>query len=293
LEDLEPMKRWITGAVAVAAAIAVTAVLLPDRRAAAQVSPGIAAVQIGGPSIGVSVRETTAEDARTASLAAPAGVVIESVRAGSPAERSGLLAGDIVLEIDGERVRSVQHFTRLVRETAPGRTVSTAIVRGTARQTLQLTPDAGPDVATYLRDGLRLRVRPDQLRDQFRNFNFDFNPDQFLRRGVIGRPTLGVTLTPLTTQLADYFGVKEGVLVSAVESGSPAAEAGVRAGDIITAVNGRTVTGAADVIEAMRQAEAGGTVDISVTRDRKQLMLKATIPNDRPVVRSGRRGLPV
>ena len=54
--------------------------------------------------------------------------------------------------------------------------------------------------------------------------------------------TLGVTVSPLTDQLASYFGVKQGVLVSAVTSDSPAAGAGVRAGDVITAVNGQTVS---------------------------------------------------
>ena len=51
---------------------------------------------------------------------------------------------------------------------------------------------------------------------------------------------MGVSVGPLSDQLATYFGVKEGVLVSEVSSGTPAATAGIRAGDVITAVNGRT-----------------------------------------------------
>jgi serine protease Do len=283
------MKRWITGAAAAAAVFAAT-VVLPPRSASAQ-APGFLTLHGPGSAIGVTVRETTGEDAQAAKLSGPEGVVVESVRAGSPAEKAGFRVGDIVVEFDRERVRSVAHFTRVVRETPPRRTVSAIVVRGTARQTLQVIPEVTGDFTTELRDGLRLRLRGD--RDQLRSFNFDVDPEQFLRRGGLGRPTLGVTLAPLTTQLAEYFGVKQGALVSAVESGSPAAEAGIRAGDVITAVNGRAVTTAADVINALRQPEAGGSVDISVTRDRKALMLKATIPNDRPVVRSGRRGLPV
>src|SRR5688572_23616736 len=108
------MKKLITGAAAVAVVIALTFVLLPTRKATAQ-APGILTLQGPGSSIGVTVRETTAEDAKNAKLAQPAGVVIESVRSSSPAEKAGFRAGDLVVEFDGERVRGVQHFTRVVR----------------------------------------------------------------------------------------------------------------------------------------------------------------------------------
>jgi serine protease Do len=282
------MKRWISGAVATAAAIALTVVLLPTGKVSAQ-APGFLTLEGPGSSIGVTVRETTAEDVKAAKLPGPEGVVVESVRTGSPAEKAGFRAGDIVVEFDRERVRSVRHFTRVVRETPPRRTVSAVVVRGASRQTLEVVPEVTGDFTTELQDGLRFRLRDGR---ELRSFNFNLNPDQFLRRGF-ARPTLGVTVTPLTTQLADYFGVKEGALVSSVETGSPAAEAGIRAGDVITAVNGRSVTTAADVSNALQQAGVETGVDISVTRDKKQLMLKATLPNLRPQPLSGRRGLPV
>jgi S1-C subfamily serine protease len=78
-----------------------------------------------------------------------------------------------------------------------------------------------------------------------------------------------------------------------VESGSAAAAAGLKAGDVITAIDGRTVSSAADIAREVRRAQGDGGVDISVTRDRKSMMLKATIPGARPAVRSGRGGLPV
>ena len=101
---------------------------------------------------------------------------------------------------------------------------------------------------------------------------------------------LGVTVSPLTDQLATYFGVKEGVLVSAVTNNSPAANAGVRAGDVITAINGQPVSSSADLSRALRENRTE-SVDISVTREKKSLSLKATLPaRTRP---SGRGGLPV
>ena len=93
----------------------------------------------------------------------------------------------------------------------------------------------------------------------------------------------------MSDQLAGYFGVKGGALVASVGANTPAADAGLKAGDVITAIDGRGVATAADIAEALRGARAGDGVDVSVTRDRKPLMLKV-VPGQ-PA--SGRGGLPV
>ena len=74
-----------------------------------------------GSQIGVSIRDVEDDDAKAAKLPAPGGVVIEEVSEDSPAARAGMKKGDIVVEFDGERVRGVRQFTRLVQETT-GRT---------------------------------------------------------------------------------------------------------------------------------------------------------------------------
>ena len=83
-------------------------------------------------------------------------------------------------------------------------------------------------------------------------------------------------MTPLTGQLADYFGVKRGVLVSSVDVNSPAARAGLKAGDVITAINGQAVDTPSDVRRALRDAGTRGTLDLRVTREHKELTLGAT-----------------
>jgi serine protease Do len=283
------MKKWMTAAAA-AAALAALFVVMPVRPVLAQ-APGFLTLEGAGSAIGVTVRDATAEDAKAAKLGQPAGVVIESVRTGSPAEKSGFKTGDLVLEFDGDQVRSTRQFTRLVRETPPGRTVSAVVVRDGSKQTLQVAPQVTGDFVTDARDaarrGLALRVRPDARRD----FNLDVDRGAQRGRAALLRPSLGVSVAPLGTQLAEYFGVKEGALVSAVESGSAAADAGLKAGDVITAIAGRSVTTARDVTDAIRRVEPGSGVEISVTRDRKSLMLKATIPGR--ATPSGRGGLPV
>jgi serine protease Do len=283
------MKRVVVGIAVIALLAAGAQMLLPARRVEAQV-PGILTLEGPGSAIGVTVREATAEEAKAARAELPAGVIVESVRTGSPAEKAGFRTGDLVIEFDGERIRSVRHFTRVVRESPPSRGVRAIVMRGGSRQTLDVVPevtgDFRSDARELLRDGRR------QGRDLLRNFNLNVAPNLRGRRSF-DRVTLGVTVTPLTSQLAEYFGVKEGALVTAVTSGSPAAEAGLKAGDVITAIAGRTVSTAADVARQVQRAQSGEGVDIHVTRDRKSLMLKATIPGTRQQPASGRSGLPV
>jgi serine protease Do len=216
-----------------------------------------------GSSIGVTVRDQTGD--------AP-GVVIESVREGTPATRAGLRKGDVVVEFDGERTRSAQQFTRLVRETAPGRSVKMTIARDGSRQTLDITPET--------RDSITLQQFPNITADVFRGWPWG--------EGSLGtRRRMGVAVLPLSDQLATYFGVKEGVLVSEVTNGTPAASAGIQAGDIITAVNGRSVMSSADLVREVREADAGSTIEVRLTRNHKDQTVKVTLPQRRQAPAAG------
>jgi serine protease Do len=282
------MKTWVTAAVLIVMLAAMTAVA--GRPASAQDRLGRLVTIAGGPQIGVTVREVTKEDAEKAKIAQPVGVVIESVREGTPAATAGLRAGDIVIDYDGERVRSVRHFTRLVQESAPQRQVNVVVMRGTSRQTLNVVPNPADGQFSRFADDVRehVRVTPPQLP---REFNFRVDPDALQRALPNVGASLGVTVSTLTDQLAAHLGVKEGALVMSVAENSAAAAAGIKAGDVITAIDGKPVTSGADVARAIRGSRDGDAVDIAVTRDRKQLMLKATIQGPSRGLR--RSGLPV
>jgi serine protease Do len=236
-----------------------------------------------GSGIGATVRDLRPEEVTSAKLAQPGGALIEDVREGSAAARAGLQKGDIVVDFDGERVRGARHFTRLVRETPPGRGVTTSVLRAGSRRDISITPDAEDRFAFTMPDfGPALERK---LRDLPRNFTFDLEmprdwdpgvPGQGGRRVARGR--LGVTLAPLSNQLAEFFGVREGVLVSSVDTDSAAARAGVRAGDVITAVNGRDVRDAGDLTRAVRAAQDGTTLDVRLFRDKKQMDVKIALP---------------
>ncbi|HVG70724.1 MAG TPA: PDZ domain-containing protein [Vicinamibacterales bacterium] len=279
------------GASAAAAAVlsaVVTAALMMAVRPADAQEPRVVLRSFGFASIGVSIRDVTGEDAVKAKMAQPAGVYVETVTEGSPASKAGLQAGDIVVDFDGERVRSASHFTRLVQESVPNRQLAAVVVRGTSKQTLTVVPQAGGNFNVLSND---TRRRFEDLQRQLPG-DLNLRLDDAFRRGVtLNGRNLGVTVSPLSDQLASHFGVKQGVLVSTVVSNSPAAAAGVQAGDVITAVNGQSVSSSADITRALRET-SGDSVAIAVTRDRKSLSLKATLParTTRP---SGRGGLPV
>lgn len=242
------------------------------------------AVQIvsgwGGSQIGVSINDIDPADAK----AGQTGVVIEEVTDDSPAEEAGFRKGDVIVEFDGERVRSARQFARLVQETPEGRAVKATVLRDGSRQTLDITPEAGTrawggDVRLHMPDIEREVERG--LRALPRDFAFDFDWDG-APFGAWPRGRLGVRLAPLTDQLAEYFGAKAGALVSSVDTGSAAEKAGLKAGDVILAVNGRTVDSPSEVMEEIRDAEDGTALEIRVLRDRKEITLTATIERPEP-----------
>jgi serine protease Do len=236
--------------------------------------------------VGMTVRDLRAEEVAAAKLPQPGGALVQEVREGGAAARAGLRSGDIVVEFDGERVRSARHLLRLVHETPAGRTVTGVVLRAGARQQVAITPEAGDRLSMTLPDlGPALERR---LRAIPRRFPFALPPDAPLPPGAgAPRGRLGLTLAPLTPQLAAYFGVTGGVLVSSVNPDLPASQF-VKAGDVITQVNGRAVREVRDVTTIVRDAPRGATLELHVFRDRKELIVKvpladATTPRVLPV----------
>jgi len=95
--------------------------------------------------IGVRLSDVTAEQVKSYKLSKPEGAVVESVNPKSPAATAGLREKDVILEFDGEHVRSASHLTRLVTETPPARDVALVVMRDGHRTNLHLTTEAAAD----------------------------------------------------------------------------------------------------------------------------------------------------
>ncbi len=296
------MSLWKGAALAAAltAAVGIGAVVLPPSHAQTSTRVTPKAVQIlsgRGSQIGVTIRDVEESDAKTGKLAATSGVVIEEVSEDSPAAKAGLKKGDVVVEFDGERVRSVRQFTRLVRETPAGRKIQTSVMRDGQKVNLSVEPREGGSFS-YFEDGDKLSV----LRDFAGDFPFavpapakpappatpmppkpplpafpDF--DTFVWRSG---NSLGITVGDLSDQLAQYFGTKAGVLVTSVADNSAATKAGIKAGDVITSFNGTEVTSPSDLRRRLQGLQDGDEFTVGIVRDKKATTLKGKAETLRP-----------
>ena len=280
------MKVWkiaVLGA-ALAVAAGVGAALAPvahGQSGTVRVQPRAVEIRTGGGRIGVSIRDLEDADAK-AIKGATAGVLIEDVTADGPAAKAGIRKGDVLVEFDGERVRSARQVTRLVQETPAGRSVPAVLLRDGQRTTVTLTPEEGNRFSFE-----RLHELEDMARDMASRIppvpappavprapDAPRPPSVWRFDELLGRNQLGVTLQSLSSQLAEYFGVKEGVLVTSVSDDSVAARAGLKAGDVVTSFNGTAVNDASDVRRQVQDLKEGEEFTMVVTRDRKPVTLK-------------------
>ncbi len=256
-----------------------------------------------GSQIGVSIRDVEEDDAKTGKLSGSSGVVVEEVSEDSPAATAGFKKGDIVVEFDGERVRSVRQFTRLVQETPAGRKTQASLVRDGQRVNVTVEPR---ERSGFNFSGDDVRVRRDFAR-QFDDFAMAIPPAPPAppvppgRRAHPTPPTppvapafpdfqsfiwrsgnnLGITVGDLSSQLAEYFGTKDGALVTSVYDDSAAAKAGIKAGDVITSFNGAEVIDPSDLRRRIQRLESGDEFTVGVVRDKKSLTLKGKLETTR------------
>jgi len=281
------------GLVAVAAVYAPTALGQVAVAPRAERAPLARVWSLGGSQIGVTVRDVDQADVEREKLPGQWGASIEEVRSDSPAERAGLKAGDVMIEFDGERVRSARQLSRLVQETPEGRTVKAAVVRAGRRVDVDVTPDRTGSMA-YLgeagraldRVGRDLRFELEGLRelDRLRDFEFTMPPLEFSPRLRTSR--LGIQAQALTEQLGAHLGAKEGVLVTSVDPDSVAAKAGLKAGDVITAVDSSPVSSLSGLRRRLDRLDEGDAFTIAIVRDRKPMTLEGKIEDQRVRLRN-------
>jgi C-terminal processing protease CtpA/Prc len=127
-----------------------------------------------------------------------------------------------------------------------------------------------------------------RLQDRFPTERFDYRGpgDFFVWNDFARTARVGVQVQDLSGQLGEYFGTSSGALVTSVDENSPAKTAGLKAGDVITAINGQPIRTGADV--RRRLASVDGKATLTLMRDRKEMTLEVMVARD-PV--AGRRGI--
>lgn len=281
------MRTWKTAALAaallaVALGAAYTSVVYGQTRIVT--SPRAMDVfSAGGSQIGVSISDAQEGDAKAA-------VVVENVTQDGPAGKGGIKKGDIFVEFDEERVRSARQLTRLVQETPAGRKVQVSVMRDGQKLNLTVEP----------REGYGFRVFGDNVRALEKLGRWKLlpaPPAPPARPSMPTQPappvppmfpdiegfvrsfgsTLGFTVGDLPAQFAEYFGAREGALVTSVVEDSAAAKAGVKAGDVITSVNGASVSDPADLRRQIQRLDTGEEFTLGIVRDKKSMTLKGKV----------------
>ncbi len=206
----------------------------------ANTSPFVA----GGGYLGVALSDIDADRASVLKLREDRGVEVMLVEQNSPADKAGIQTGDVLLTYNGEKILGVQQLGRLVRETPPGRKVAVEYWRNGKTGKLSLVIGSLGDHNS----GVPPEFARMQGADVFNRLGFDVPNPVLLWRSSL----LGVECEAVDSQLAEYFGVKRGVLVRFVLEDSPAQKAGFKAGDVLTAVDGHPVATPRDVTASLR-----------------------------------------
>jgi serine protease Do len=237
----------------------------------------------GGGFLGVYAEDINRENMGRYHLNQVRGVGVTQVVKDSPAEKAGLRKDDVILRIDGENVTSVRKLNRLVSEMAPDHSVKVAISRGGAEQEL---------TATIGKRNNNSMVR-DLLSGDSKIWKWEgMEPKTWKWEGpLVGRDDndgdltfvlgnsrrIGVSTIQLTKQLADYFGIADGkgVLVTSVTEDGPAAKAGIKAGDVITTVDGEAIDSPGDISRVINRKK-DGDVSLTVIRNKAPQTFRVT-----------------
>ena len=234
-----------------------------------------------GAFLGVGTEDISKENMARYGMREVRGVGVTEVLKDSPAEKAGLRKDDVILRFDGESVTSVRKLTRLVNESSADQNVRLTISRGGSEQELSAT--LSKRKMDNIFSGSFPRVLRGENEDGVRVFPAPSWPPSvtggdepwvFSMGGANRR--IGVSTQSLSKQLADYFGVKDGgVLITSVSDNSPAAKAGLKAGDVITAIDGEKVTSPGDITRVLGKKETGD-VSLTVVRDKNTRTVTVT-----------------
>ncbi|HEV2446863.1 MAG TPA: PDZ domain-containing protein [Candidatus Sulfopaludibacter sp.] len=234
--------------------------------------------------LGIGVEDVDSDRARNLKLKEESGAYVTSVMPDTPAFKAGLKEGDVILEYNGQRVDGREHLIRLVRDTAPGKQVKIGLWRAGAPLTVMATVASHKVMESedgnwsFNMPSLSMPNLP-ELPHGFAMPSIDI-PKMIT---VMQNSTLGIEGESLAQQpqLAEFFGVKDGVLVKSVAKGSAAERAGMKAGDVLVRIGDTKVATSRDVAGALRYAQAGRSVNVAVVRNKKEMPLTVTIDERR------------
>ena len=251
----------------------------------------------GGSWLGVETLEVNGERAKELKLPAERGVLLGKIAPDSPASKAGLKENDVVTEINGQHVEGAMQFRRMIREIPAGRSVQLTVWHDGRTETLSVTLGRAEELRhnrVYAAPG-NFAFRMPEIPEMPELPEVAEIPDMPSTDwgGMVmgGQPRLGIDAEDLNGQLGSFFGVPEGegILVRSVNSGSPAEKAGLKAGDVITSLNGERLRSVGDLRQKLsvrhedadKDKDKGNkerTVKLGVLRNKAEMSLSVELP---------------
>ncbi|MGQ7847880.1 DegQ family serine endoprotease [Granulosicoccus sp. 3-233] len=202
--------------------------------------------------LGVAIQNVDQSLAESFGLDKPEGALVAQVTSNSPADKAGLLSGDIILEFNGREVGYSSALPPLVGAVIPGETVDMLVLRDGRKKTVEVTIEA-------LDEGQPERAA--------------------VASNPVGESRLGVEVSALPDDVAEQMGLDHGVLVARVDPEGVAAKAGIREGDVILSLNREQIDSVAELEELSSDAPANEAIPVLVQRERSPMFLALTLPS--------------
>jgi predicted metalloprotease with PDZ domain len=201
--------------------------------------------------IGVYVQELDPELKEYLDLDRNEGVIINRVVNNSPADRAGLEEEDLIVRFNRKQIVTSRDLAKAVAATSPGDKARAELIRDDKRRTVSVIIGKRPDMESG-------------QEQRYGRMPSGHHPGSFHSN----RPWLGIEMTEMADDLADYFDVNsdDGVLILSVTEDSPAHEGDIRAGDVLMEIAGDRIRRERDVFKALSRHEAGDEIEIKVRR---------------------------
>jgi S1-C subfamily serine protease len=224
--------------------------------------------------MGVALKEVQESDSEKK-------VVIINVIEDSAADDAGLSSEDLILMVNGKKIKDIKEIKAILKEMAPEENVDILVKRGDKTKDIELILKGEPH-----------SIHLDGLSDDIVALIGDDEDEVFghlhKRAMFIGEPQpyVGIQLKSLSGQLAGYFGVEFGVLIEEVSADSPAASAGLQAGDVIVGAGNMNISKTSELMGFLHKQRPGDEVLFKLVRKKKNVELAVVLGENKSQVQT-------
>ena len=200
--------------------------------------------------LGVMIQKVTPEIAKSFNLAESEGALVGDVVKGSPADKAGIKRGDVVVEFEGKKIKSVEDLPKLVAATKPDTKSEIVIIRDGARKKFAVT------IGILKEEKEVVEAKAEE--------------------------NMGLSVQNITPEIAQQFNfdTTEGVIITNIDPSSPAYGAGVRRGLVIIEINRKEIKDIEDYKKVVKDIKGGDVVTLLIKDGKSTRYIGFTLPKE-------------